>query len=482
MHNEHINSEQNWIWDESIQQNNNLFNNKQQKIINNQQLNYEFWQQQNSSQIKITKNDNLNLYNSNTGISSQIQNNPSRELVVIRQPEEQHRARYASEGSRGAVKDRSGTSYCSIQLNGYYRPTRVEIFAAEREYSSNVSSFVPHSQYKLVPVLGKSATMTPCRKIIKNNGSECLEIILRPENRMIGILDCIGIMKICAYNNNKTVNNNYERKRHSKNRKRSRQLNNNEDNEEYNQQKEKYFEKEYQNNNILYIVAKAFLPLEESNKEDKQNFGKVENYEIIEAVTEPIKCVHQVGNPDILKISLESCPSNGGQELFIIGRNFDPKDTNVLFREYKNDGSLGWTAKALIDKRFLHQCYIVCTIPPYRSNCRGATVSLTVVCGSKQSHPINFLYTTCEVEDDDWRPPDCSFSSNAECSSSSQLTWSSSIAVPHQQETQNYFYDETQKQQLFNNSFQNENYLNKNNFDIHPFIFNSSSRTSINQQ
>ncbi|CAK5064817.1 unnamed protein product [Meloidogyne enterolobii] len=288
-------------------------------------------------------------------------------------------------------------------------------------------------------------------------------------------------MKICAYNNNKTVNNNYERKRHSKNRKRPRQLNNNEDNEEYNQQKEKYFGKEYQNNNILYIVAKAFLPLEESNKEDKQNFGKVENYEIIEAVTEPIKCVHQVGNPDILKISLESCPSNGGQELFIIGRNFDPKDTNVLFREYKNDGSLGWTAKALIDKRFLHQCYIVCTIPPYRSNCRGATVSLTVVCGSKQSHPINFLYTTC-VEDDDWRPPDCSFSSNAECSSSSQLTWSSSIAVPHQQETQNYFYDETQKQQLFNNSFQNENYLNKNNFDIHPFIFNSSSRTSINQQ
>uniref|UniRef100_A0A915MRF4 RHD domain-containing protein n=1 Tax=Meloidogyne javanica TaxID=6303 RepID=A0A915MRF4_MELJA len=255
-------------------------------------------------------------------------NNPSRELVVIRQPEEQHRARYASEGSRGAVKDRSGTSYCSIQLNGYYRPTRVEILAAEREYSSNVPSFVPHSQYKLVPVLGKSATMTPCRKIIKNNGSECLEIILRPENRMIGILDCIGIMKICAYNNNKTVKNNYE---------------------------------------------------QESNKEDKQNCGKVENYEIIEAVTEPIKCVHQVGNPDILKISLESCPSSGGQELFIIGRNFDPKDTNVLFREYKNDGSLGWTAKAVIDKRFLHQCYIVCTIPPYRSNCRGAAVSLLFV-------------------------------------------------------------------------------------------------------
>lgn len=31
-------------------------------------------------------------------------------------PEEQHRARYASEGSRGAIKDRSGTSYCTIQV------------------------------------------------------------------------------------------------------------------------------------------------------------------------------------------------------------------------------------------------------------------------------------------------------------------------------------------------------------------------------
>lgn len=37
-------------------------------------------------------------------------------LVVIRQPEEQHRARYLSEGSRGAIKDRTGTSNCTIQV------------------------------------------------------------------------------------------------------------------------------------------------------------------------------------------------------------------------------------------------------------------------------------------------------------------------------------------------------------------------------
>uniref|UniRef100_A0A1I8BHW6 IPT/TIG domain-containing protein n=1 Tax=Meloidogyne hapla TaxID=6305 RepID=A0A1I8BHW6_MELHA len=432
MNNELNNSEQNWIWDQSIQPNNN------KQTIDNQQLNYSFWHQQNLSPIKIPKNNILNLYNE--VIPTQIQNNSSLKLVVIKQPEEQHRARYASEGSRGAVKDRSGISYCSIQLFGYYRPTRVEIFAAEREVSSsnpNISSFVPHSQYKLIPVVGKSST----------------EIILRPENQMIGILDCIGIMKICAYNNNKTFNKYCENKKHSKCRKRPRQLNE----DEY--QIEKDFEKEFNNNNILYIVARAYVPLESNY--DQQNYGNDGKYEIIQTVTEPIKCVHQLGNPDILKISLESCTSNGGQELFIIGRNFDPKNTN---------------------------CYIVCTVPPYQSNFRGSVVSLTVVCGSKQSHPINFLYKACEVEDDDWRPPDCSLTSNAECSSS-QLAWSSSISVPHQQANQNYFYDESinviQQQKTkysFNNSYQNKDYTNKNNFDIHPFIINSNSGTYINQQ
>lgn len=40
-------------------------------------------------------------------------------LTVIRQPEEQHRARYLSEGSRGAIKDRSGTSNCTVQVALY---------------------------------------------------------------------------------------------------------------------------------------------------------------------------------------------------------------------------------------------------------------------------------------------------------------------------------------------------------------------------
>jgi hypothetical protein len=46
----------------------------------------------------------------------------SAKLLIVKQPEEQHRARYLSEGSRGAIKDRSGTSHCTIQVKllNYY--------------------------------------------------------------------------------------------------------------------------------------------------------------------------------------------------------------------------------------------------------------------------------------------------------------------------------------------------------------------------
>ena len=57
-------------------------------------------------------------------------------------------------------------------------------------------------------------------------------------------------------------------------------------------------------------------------------------------------------------MSLNTSPARGGGDLFIIGRNFD-RNTVVVFREYKDDGTLAWNAEATIDKQFLHQvcCY-----------------------------------------------------------------------------------------------------------------------------
>ena len=39
-------------------------------------------------------------------------------LEILRQPERQHRARYQTEGSRGAVKDRSQNMFPTVQLRG----------------------------------------------------------------------------------------------------------------------------------------------------------------------------------------------------------------------------------------------------------------------------------------------------------------------------------------------------------------------------
>ena len=39
-------------------------------------------------------------------------------LVILKQPEKQHRARYHTEGSRGAVKDRGQNGFPTVQLRG----------------------------------------------------------------------------------------------------------------------------------------------------------------------------------------------------------------------------------------------------------------------------------------------------------------------------------------------------------------------------
>uniref|UniRef100_A0A1I8AK48 RHD domain-containing protein n=1 Tax=Steinernema glaseri TaxID=37863 RepID=A0A1I8AK48_9BILA len=273
-------------------------------------------------------------------------------LSVIRQPEQQHRARYLSEGSRGAIKDRSGSSHCTIQLTGYYRPTRVEMYAG-----SGTGLISAHPLYQLIPVSGKAANTTPCKAITSTEGINCLEIVLRPESNMSAVLDCVGILKICTYD--------VKQRRLTKNA----------------------------SNCSVRIVFRAFIV-------DPNGGPDI----VVQTESEPIRCVQQLGVPEVFKMSLNSSSARGGCDLFIIGRNFD-RNTTVLFREYKEDGTLAWSAEAPIDKQYLHQCHIVCTVPTYHCLRRGGTVSVTVKCGSKLSHPTTFHFTP-NPEDDDWRPPE----------------------------------------------------------------------------
>jgi hypothetical protein len=44
---------------------------------------------------------------------------------------------------------------------------------------------LPHPYYQLIPVSGKTSNTTRCRKVVAQDGLQCLEVILRPENQMI---------------------------------------------------------------------------------------------------------------------------------------------------------------------------------------------------------------------------------------------------------------------------------------------------------
>jgi hypothetical protein len=58
---------------------------------------------------------------------SNISKDGTAQLVIIQQPEQQHRARYQTEGSRGAVKDRSGNGFPIVKLIGYQKPTTLQV-------------------------------------------------------------------------------------------------------------------------------------------------------------------------------------------------------------------------------------------------------------------------------------------------------------------------------------------------------------------
>ena len=45
---------------------------------------------------------------------------PGYELKILDQPEEQHRARYLTEGSRGAVKNRTGDGHAVVQVRMFF--------------------------------------------------------------------------------------------------------------------------------------------------------------------------------------------------------------------------------------------------------------------------------------------------------------------------------------------------------------------------
>ncbi|XP_074095320.1 nuclear factor of activated T cells 3 isoform X2 [Cotesia typhae] len=273
------------------------------------------------------------------------------QLQIICQPEQQHRARYQTEGSRGAVKDRTGNGFPIVRLVGYDKPTLLQIFIG-----TDLGRVAPHMFYQACRVSGKNST--PCieRKV---DGTIVIEVDMDPSKDMLVTCDCVGILK----ERNVDVEHRFPQAAgmlQGRSKKKSTRCR---------------------------MVFRTSITLPDGTTETLQ------------VCSQPIVCTQPPGIPEICKKSLTSCPCTGGLELFILGKNL-LKDTRILFQLDDEDLSnmeQHWECSVIPDKEFLQQTHLVCVVPPYaRQDLRPTetvTVKLYAVSSGKTSEPHTFLYT-----------------------------------------------------------------------------------------
>ena len=135
-------------------------------------------------------------------------------------------------------------------------------------------------------VTGKN--LTPCTEI-KKEGTDVILIDFEPDKGNVIVCDCVGILK----------------ERHS--------------DIEGKMVKQKMRTNWKKKSTKCRMVFRTEVELAN---------GKTE---ILQVVSDPISCTQLPGTPEILKMSLSSCDPCGGEELWMIGKNF-MKDSVVIFQ------------------------------------------------------------------------------------------------------------------------------------------------------
>ncbi|CBY10562.1 unnamed protein product [Oikopleura dioica] len=223
-------------------------------------------------------------------------------LVILEHPSRQHRARYESEGSRGAVKDASQDGSPKIQLLGYNESSvDVYIFVCNDKGSPK-----PHLYFSACKIA--SRTSTPCDETeltIEGIRTRAIKITLYPKDNMIGTVDCVGILKM----RNADVENKYKQ-----------QLNKNMTRKK--------------NNSIVRMAFRATIP----------EFCGDETFHI-EVLSTTIQCSQPEGQPEILDLSTSHGSPEGDEKLILIGKNLN-KNCEILF------SAENWTAAARANSEF----------------------------------------------------------------------------------------------------------------------------------
>ncbi|KAI5627102.1 nuclear factor of activated T-cells 5 [Silurus asotus] len=268
------------------------------------------------------------------------QKSEGKELKILVQPETQHRARYLTEGSRGSVKDRTQQGFPTVKLEGVNEPVVLQVFVA-----NDAGRVKPHGFYQACRVTGRNTTA--CKEV-DIEGTTVIEVNLEPSNSMSLAVDCVGILKLRNADVEARIGVAGSKKKSTRAR----------------------------------LAFRVNIPRPD---------GSVLT---LQTLSLPILCTQPAGVPEILKKSLHTCPVTGGEEVFIIGKNF-LKGTKVIFQEITTDES-SWQAEAEIDMELFHQNHLVVKVPPYHdlTVTSPASVGISVLTNAGRTHELQpFTYT-----------------------------------------------------------------------------------------
>ncbi|KAJ8401367.1 hypothetical protein AAFF_G00385980 [Aldrovandia affinis] len=276
--------------------------------------------------------------------------NDQYELRVEVQPKPHHRARYETEGSRGAVKAPSG-GHPVVQLQGYQGKDTLglQIFIG----TADERILKPHAFYQVHRITGKTVTTTSYEKVI--HSTKILEIPLEPKNNMRAVIDCAGILKL--------------RNADIELRKGETDIG--------------------RKNTRVRLVFRVHIP-----QPGAQHVS-------LQVASHPIECSQRSAHelPMVEKQDIDSCSVLGGQQMILTGQNFT-SESKVVFSEKTHDGQQIWDMEASVDRDKSQASMLFVEVPPYRdlSVCHAAKVNFYVINGKrKRSQPQHFAYTPLPV-------------------------------------------------------------------------------------
>ncbi|XP_061526666.1 nuclear factor of activated T-cells 5 isoform X2 [Phycodurus eques] len=270
-----------------------------------------------------------------------------KELKILVQPEPQHRARYLTEGSRGSVKDRTQQGFPTLKLEGVKEPVILQVFVG-----NDAERVRPHGFYQACRVTGRNTTA--CKEV-DIGGTTVIEVPLDPSTNMTLAVDCVGILKLRNADVEARIGVAGSKKKSTRAR----------------------------------LVFRVNIPRPD---------GSVLT---LQTLSSSILCTQPAGVPEILKKSLHSCSVRGGEELFIIGKNF-LKDAKVIFQENVSDET-SWKTEAEIDMEMFHQNHLIVKVPPYQNQSitSAVCVGIYVVTNAGRSHDVqSFTYNSDSANTD----------------------------------------------------------------------------------